>query len=200
MTKRVIVMNFEVESQAYQAFSEIKKIAMRGEIKGEQMAVVTHSADGDHNFKIDDFLDFTGSNKTSRGGLIGMLVGILGGPLGILLGWFGGSMIGATQDAKEIKDAQNVFEYLITQIGEGQTGLILIADEEDNRPINQVIINELGGGVTRLDLDEVEEEVKKAQEVEKKTQENAQKDWDAEHEQNTSAPEVGPEKKQENDE
>ena len=48
MTKRVIVMNFEVESQAYQAFSEIKKMAMTGQIKGEQMAVVTHSSDGQH--------------------------------------------------------------------------------------------------------------------------------------------------------
>ncbi|MGX7131864.1 DUF1269 domain-containing protein [Enterococcus songbeiensis] len=194
MTKRVIVMNFEVTSQAYQAFSEIKKLAAQGAVKGEQMAVVTHSV-GDHKFSIDDFLDFTGSNKTSKGGLIGMLVGILGGPLGVLLGWFGGSMIGATQDAKEIKDAQNVFEFVINQISEGQTGLILIADEEDNRPINQVIINELGGGITRLELEDVEEEVRKAREVEKNTQENAKKDWQSKHEENSATAEINSNKK-----
>ena len=41
-----------------------------------------------------------------------MLVGVLGGPLGILLRWFCWRMIGATQDAKEIKDAQTVFDFV----------------------------------------------------------------------------------------
>lgn len=181
MTKRVIVMNFEVESQAYQGFSELKKLAAEGQIKGEQMAVVTHSNDGQHKFKVEDFIDFTGSNKTSTGGLIGMLVGILVGPLTMLLGWVGGSMIGATQDAKEIKNARNIFEFLVSDIAEGQTGLILIAEEEDNRPINEVIINQLRGGISRFDYDEVEVEIKKAQQVETDTKNNAKKAWQKQH-------------------
>lgn len=192
MTKRVLVMNFEISSQAYQAFSEIKKLALSGQVKGEQMAVVTHSDDGDHKFKVEDFLDFTGSNKTSTGGLIGMLVGLLGGPLGILLGWFGGSMIGATRDAKEIKNAQNIFEHLVNQIGEGQTGLILIADEEDNRPINEVVMNQLGGGITRLDLEEVEEEIQKANEVQDSVTKKAQQDWQDKHQSGSSDKSEGP--------
>ena len=55
------------------------------QLKGEQMAVVTHVNDGQHQFKINDFIDFTGNNHTSKDSMIGMLVGILGGPLGILL-------------------------------------------------------------------------------------------------------------------
>lgn len=81
------------------------------------MAVVSHDPNGTHQFKIEDFIDFTGNNKSSTGGLIGMLVGVLGGPLGILLGWFAGGMIGATQDAKEIKDAQTVFDFVGNKIG-----------------------------------------------------------------------------------
>lgn len=122
MPKRVIVMNFEADSKAYQAFSEVKRLHAERAVKGEQMAVVTHSNTGSHQFKIEDFLDFTGNNKTSTGGLIGMLVGILGGPLGIMLGWFGGSMIGASRDAKEIQTATSLFEFLVDQIGEGDTG------------------------------------------------------------------------------
>ena len=120
------------------------------------MAVVSHDPNGTHQFKIEDFIDFTGNNKSSTGGLIGMLVGVLGGPLGILLGWFAGGMIGATQDAKEIKDAQTVFDFVGNKIGEGATGLILIADEEDNRPLNQLVMMELGGEITRLDYEDVE--------------------------------------------
>lgn len=181
MTKRVIVMNFEVESQAYQGFSQLKQLVAQGKLRGEQMAVVTHSDDGQHKFKVEDFIDFTGSNKTSTGGLIGMLVGILMGPLTMLLGWVGGSMIGATQDAKEIKNARNIFEFLVSDIRAGQTGLILIAEEEDNRPINEIIINQLRGGISRFDYDEVEAEIAKAKQVEEDTKSKAQEAWQNHH-------------------
>ena len=177
MHKRVIILNFPVESQAYQAFSEIKKFHAARSIKGEQMAVIRHEQNGTHQFKIEDFLDFTGNNKSSTGGLIGMLVGILGGPLGILLGWFAGGMIGATQDAKEIKDAQTVFDFVGNKISEGTTGLILIAEEEDNRPLNHLVTMELGGEITRLDYDDVEKDVHDAREVEDKAKETAKKSW-----------------------
>lgn len=171
MEKRVIVMNFDMESKAYEAFSKAKRLHMNKSIKGEQMAIVHHSDDGEHQFVIEDFLDFTGSNKSSTGGLIGMMVGILGGPIGVLLGWFTGGMIGATRDAKEVRDATGVFEFLIDKIGEGDTALLLIAEEGDNRHLNQLIMMELGGEITRLDYDEVETDVKKAQEMAKASKE-----------------------------
>lgn len=180
MEKRVIIMNFDVESKAYEAFSKAKKLHMSKAFKGEQMAVVHHSDDGEHKFEIEDFLDFTGSNKSSKGGLIGMLVGILGGPVGVLLGWFTGGMIGATQDAKEVREATGVFEFLINKIGEGDTALLLIAEEEDNRPLNQLIMMELGGEITRLDYEDVEAEVKNTQEMAKNSAEQSKDDSDLE--------------------
>ncbi|MGX7351502.1 hypothetical protein RU97_GL000920 [Enterococcus canis] len=188
MPKRVIILDFEVSSQAYQAFSEIKRLQVAGQIKGEQMAVVTHEDNGSHKFKIEDFLDFTGSNKSSTGGLIGMLIGVLAGPLGMLLGWFAGGMIGASRDAKEIRDAQTVFEFVTNKIGEGDTGLILIAEEDDNRPLNQLVMQELGGEITRLDYEEVETDVKAAQDVEANAKKTVTKDWQDKHPQ----PEVKP--------
>lgn len=181
MSKRVIVLNFDIDSKAYQAFSEMKKIRTLDGLKGEQMAVIKHVNDGGHKFKIEDFLDFTGSNKSAAGGFIGMMVGILGGPLGILLGWFAGGMIGASKDAKEIRNAQTIFEFLVDKIGEGDTGLILIAEETDNRPLNQLVMNELGGEITRLAFDEVAAEVQDAQELEKDTQESTRKIWEKNH-------------------
>ncbi|WP_165006737.1 MULTISPECIES: DUF1269 domain-containing protein [unclassified Enterococcus] len=181
MSKRVIILNFQVESQAYQAFSEIKRLHTSRAIKGEQMAVISHDPNGTHQFKIEDFIDFTGNNKSSTGGLIGMLVGVLGGPLGILLGWFAGGMIGASQDAKEIKEAQTVFDFVGNKIGEGATGLILIAEEEDNRPLNQLVMMELGGEITRLDYEEVEKDVHDAKETEKQAKAAAEKTWSSKH-------------------
>ncbi|AYW48526.1 DUF1269 domain-containing protein [Tetragenococcus osmophilus] len=181
MTERVIIMNFEENAKAYQAFSMIKKVQENQELSGEQMAVVTHSNDEQHQFNVEDFIDFTGTNQTSKGGLIGMIVGILGGPLGIILGWFGGSVIGASRDSKEIRQAQTIFDFVGNKIDVGETGLILIADETDNRPLNQIIMMELGGEIARFDLAEVQEEIRKAQEVEETTKENTKKDWDEKH-------------------
>jgi|SRR5699024_4475923 len=181
MTKRVIIMNFEMNAQAYQAFSEIKKLRSSEGLKGEQMAVVTHSKEGTHQFKMEDFVDFTGTNKSSKAGMIGMLIGLLGGPLGMMLGWFGGRMIGGNQDMQEIQKAQSIFTFVGNKIDEGETGLILIADEEDNRPINNLIMYELHGEVSRFDLEEVEEEIQKAKEVELSAKETAKKNWNEKH-------------------
>lgn len=172
MTKRIIVANFEYNSQAYEAFSKVKKIHSLRQIKGEQMAVVTHTEDGSHQFEIEDFLDFTGANKTSKFGTIGMLVGVLTGPMGLLLGWFGGSMFGASKDAQEVKRANTIFELLGKEISEGKTGLILIANEDDNRPLNQLIMYGLGGNLYRFDYQEVEEELDKIHEAQQQVQEN----------------------------
>ena len=76
-----------------------------------------------------------------------------------------------------------LFEHVSTQIGVGDTGLLLIADEEDNRPLNQLIMNQLGGEITRFDYDEVEAEIETAKKVEEKTKAQAQEDWKKSHSQ-----------------
>ena len=165
MGKKVIILNFDIESVSYQAFSEIKKMHAQRLIKGEQLAVVSHREDGTHQFDIQDFIDFTGNNHSAKNSSIGMLIGLLGGPLGMMFGWFAGSMIGGAQDAKEVKEATSIFEFVAKQIGEGETGAVLIAEEKDNRPLNALIFDKLGGHITRLDFDDVEEDLVNAQEV-----------------------------------
>ena len=43
--------------------------------------------------------------------------------------------------------------------------MLLIAEEEDNRPLNQLVMFDLGGEITRLDLEEVQQEINDANEV-----------------------------------
>lgn len=181
MEKRVIVVTVEENAVAYQAFSETKKLYATKQLKVEQMAVVKHSEDGAHQFSIEDFFDPTGSNATTTGGIIGMIVGVLVSPLAILLGWFGGTLIGASKDAKELSTAKNIFEHLVSQIDEGDTGLIIIAEEDDNRPLNELIMQELGGSIHRFTFDEVEAEIRHAKEVEHETSESTKRIWKERH-------------------
>ena len=59
--------------------------------------------------------------------------------------------------------------------------MIVIAEETDNRPLNEVIMQELGGGISRFDFEEVEEEIKNANEVTNKTKESSLKFWKEKH-------------------
>lgn len=175
MSKKVIILTFELESLPYQAFSEIKRIHSKKELTVEQMAVVYHSGTGDHQFEMKDFLDFTGKNHTAKNSTIGMFLGILGGPLGMMFGWFAGSVLGGAQDAKELSQAASIFEFVGKELPEGQTGLLLLADEKDNRPLNQLVFNQLGGQITRFDVEDVEGEIAKAQTLEAEVEEKKTK-------------------------
>ncbi|WP_239257092.1 DUF1269 domain-containing protein [Listeria ilorinensis] len=173
--KTVLIMNFETESVAYQAFSDLKKLHAERKIIGYQMAVVTHQANG--KLKADDFLDFTGADKNIKDSLIGMLIGILGGPLGVLLGWVVGSVVGSMKDAGEVKNAMTVFEKTLETIPEGQTGVILIATEQEREAVNDLVFDKLSGRIARMDEELVANEIKQAQEAESEAQASAKKKW-----------------------
>ena len=175
MSEKIIIMSFDSESKAFQAFSEIKTLNSTGIIKGEQMAVLKHVPN--HILETKDFIDFTGNDQNIKGSLIGMIIGILGGPLGILLGWFTGSMIGSTRDMNQVRGALSIFEETIKLIPEDSMGAILIAEEEKEGHLNDLIIDKLGGKILRIDRTLVEREIAEAKELEEETSEDTKRKW-----------------------
>lgn len=175
MDKRVFIMTFEENSTAYQSFSHLKTLHMKQLAVIEQMAVVSNT--GSDKLEIKDFLDVTGADKTARGSLIGLLIGILGGPIGILLGWVGGTAIGASRDAKEVHTAMSVFEQTLHTISEGKTGVIVIADALSRNDLRRYAEDKLGGRVLQLDYDLVMTEIEQAHETERELKQDAKKRW-----------------------
>lgn len=173
--ENVFIITFDNNSLAYQAFSRFKNLHAEKLIVGEQMAVVHNDIDA--GLQLKDFLDFTGADKTAKGSIIGLLVGIIGGPLGMLLGWIGGSVIGATGDAREVRTAVDVFEETLSLITPETTGLVLIAREQDKPLIDKVIYDEIGGQVARLDGEYVRNQIKEARAAERELQQEARKRW-----------------------
>lgn len=173
--KNVFIITFEQSSKAYQAFSEAKQLHTNGTIVGEQMAVVKN--DEDLGLQMKDFFDFTGADKTAKGSFIGILIGILGGPLGMLLGWVSGSLIGARGDAKEVKNAVDIFEETLSLITTGSTGLIIIARQEDKETLDELVYEQLNGRLVRLDGMYVEEQIKRARRAQLELERDARKRW-----------------------
>ena len=83
---------FEVESEAYQAFTEIKNHMLNKNYIIPHMVLI--KKEENRIIPCDDYDAKAYSNDTELGVIIGMFVGILGGPLGILLGGASGALIG----------------------------------------------------------------------------------------------------------
>ena len=170
-TNSVILVNFEVESEAYQALSELKRTAAGEDFVVSQACVVKKEAEG---VKMQDGFD-TGvesRNDTLRGGLLGALVGIIGGPLGVLLGYAGGSLVGMAVDGADTAKNVSLIGQVAESMEEGKTSLIALVSEKDELSFD-VNFTKFDAHITRLDAAEVAAEVEKAMEVQRSLQKEA---------------------------
>lgn len=130
--ENVIMITFDVEAQAYQAFSQLKNDSVNSAYTILQMAVIKNE-DG-KIVPVDGFdsgIDST--DDTWTGGLIGSVVGILGGPLGVLLGASIGLLTGSIMDANDADDNSSLILYGSQALGEGKTAIVALVQENDEK-------------------------------------------------------------------
>ena len=130
MKQNVIVALFDVPSEAYQAFSELKAytqtadtlIAQAVLIKKENGLIIPAES-----------TDFTANTEGGAwtGGLIGALVGILGGPIGMLLGGTAGALIGSDAGTAATIGEGLLLENTAQKLNDGSTAVIILAQESD---------------------------------------------------------------------
>lgn len=171
MAESIIVVNFDMESKAYQALTELRHASVTPGYVVSQACIVRKEAG--HILLQDEF--DTGAETTDdtrRGGIIGSLVGILGGPLGILLGSGVGTLIGNAIDAADISKNASLIEKVCDAISEGETTLIALASEQEPAALN-VAFAKFSAQLTRFDAAEVAEEVEKAEELQRQMEKEA---------------------------
>ena len=165
MKENLILANYTVESEAYQALSELKRETTNANYTISQ-AVIVKKENGKLN-TMDGFVNGSAAGDDSlTGSLIGSLIGILGGPLGILLGGSMGMLIGSAVDAGDMADSASLLEKAGDSILDGETAIILLAQEEYETALTAKL-NHFDVAITRFDAAEVAAEVEHAREVEK---------------------------------
>ena len=165
MNENLILVNYQVESEAYQALSELKHDCANANYRISQ-AVIVKRKNGQLN-TMDGFISGKEANDdTMAGGLIGGLVGILGGPIGVLLGGSVGMLIGGAVDAGDIVKETSLIEKAGDSIADGETAIILLAQEEYETALTAKL-NQFDVTITRLDAAEVAAELEHAREVER---------------------------------
>ena len=165
MNENLVLVNYKVESEAYQALSELKRDIANANYTISQ-AVIVKRENGQLN-TMDGFINGKDANDdTVTGSLIGGLVGILGGPIGILLGGSVGMLIGGAVDASGLVKDASLLEKAGDSIAEGETAIILLAQEEYETALTAKL-NGFDVTITRFDAAEVAAEVEHAREVER---------------------------------
>ena len=175
MKQNVIVALFDVPSEAYQAFSELKAytqtadtlIAQAVLIKKENGLIIPAES-----------TDFTANTEGGAwtGGLIGALVGILGGPIGMLLGGTAGALIGSDAGTAATIGEGLLLENTAQKLNDGSTAVIILAQEYDESVLDG-FFNRFKTVILRQDATVVQRDVLAAVEAQREVERQAHEAW-----------------------
>ena len=160
-SENLLIVNYENESDAYQALTELK--ALNDYYFIDQAAIVKKE-NGEYVVKEEYDSGVKTADDTVKGGLIGSLLGLLGGPVGVLLGGGAGATIGGIKDTADFLKVFDLADYAYAHIGEGETVLLLLADEKGNAALNEKL-NAFDVTIKRASVPAVENELKRAAEL-----------------------------------
>lgn len=169
--QNVLVAVFEVESEGFQALTEIKQNpSTEKSIISE--AVLVSKKNG--VYKVEDSFDtgFSTSDDTAIGGLVGMCVGIIGGSIGMLLGASYGMLAGMALDAVDSIDDASLIEQIAGKLEDGMTAIIALTEEEDETILDGKL-SSFNVVIARFDAAVVAQEVEEAQKMEKELRRQA---------------------------
>ena len=176
--EKIITAIFNVESEGFQAMTELKNAPERDTFFVSQ-AVLIKKQNG--KIMVLDSFDtgYETSDDTAMGGLLGACIGILGGPIGILLGGSIGMLAGSTIDVEDSFDNASLLERMTEVFVDGEIGLMLLEQENEDGAA-QKYLSKFDVSVTEEDAAEVAAEVRHAAQVQEQMEKEARKQLRAE--------------------
>lgn len=128
--ENVVTAIFDVESEAYQAFSEISKVPFGTDYFVAEAALLKREGDA---IVVADAFDAAGvtADDTAVGMIVGSFAGILGGPLGVLLGASTGALIGTVYDTADTVGSLSLLEATALKLYDGDVAIIAFVEEEE---------------------------------------------------------------------
>lgn len=161
VTTNVVTVVFDVESEAYKAFSELRAQPVTEGYNVAEASLIKREGDA---IKVSDAFDAAGTSgdDTSAGMIIGAFVGILGGPLGVLLGAGVGSLIGSAKDSKDADESLSMLEVTVSKLYDGEVAIVALVQEEE--PALDAAFAEYKTTIYRQFADDVKKEVELARE------------------------------------
>lgn len=162
MQNNVVVTIFNVESEAYQAFSELSKANVGEGYVVPEAALIKNVA---NTIELIDAFSVEGtSDGLARGVVIGSLVGVLGGPIGVILGASMGAQIGTVSDAGRAMDNYSVVAVVANKLFEGEIAIAALVSEDE--PAFDAVFAKYETTVLRFDAADIADDVDRFYELE----------------------------------
>lgn len=161
--EHVVAALFDVPSEAYQAFTELKGFPQNDETRIAQ-AVLLKKENG--VISVADAFDplrQVGSDMLT-GTLVGSVLGILGGPLGMLFGAGVGAWVGSMGSSEEAMAQATLLETVATRLKNGDVAIIALAQEKSETPLDE-FFGRFKTLVARWDAWRIQQEVVDAEQV-----------------------------------
>lgn len=133
--ENVVVSIFKTESEAYQAFAELKAFRQSEATKVAQIALVKNIEGRITAQDRYDFTDATGDGWLT-GGLIGGLIGLFAGPLGFLYGSATGGLFGLIAGDTADSTETGLIDVVSKKLVPGETAVIALVQESTEDVIN----------------------------------------------------------------
>lgn len=175
MKQNVIVALFDISSEAYQAFSELKAYTQTADTLIAQAVLVKK----ENGLIIPaESADFAANSEGGAwtGGLIGALVGILGGPIGMLLGGAAGALIGSDAGMAATVGEGLLLENTARKLDDGSTAVIILAQESDEAVLDG-FFNRFKTVILRQDAAVAQQDVLAAAEAQREVARQAHEAW-----------------------
>lgn len=154
---KVISAVFEVESEGFQAMTELKNARETDSYVVSQAMLVKKENEA---IQVLDSFDsnLEMSDGAIRGGIIGGLIGVLGGPIGILVGGSIGVMAGNTADIGEAINNATILRKVMEQFADGSVALVALTQDSVEGAAEKMF-SKFKVSIIEEDADEVEQEI-----------------------------------------
>jgi len=177
----IIAAIFDVESEGYQAMTQLSRTPIIEETSILQMVLVKRE---NGTLKVCDSYD-SGTHTTDDtllGGLLGGLVGVLGGPVGMLLMGSYGALVGSLVDTGDALDTQTLMERVADKLQDGDVALIMLAEEINEEEVDnalkgfKVTIARFDAAVIANEVEMIEDSQKEKERLDRKELREAKKE------------------------
>ncbi|MDO5625459.1 MAG: DUF1269 domain-containing protein [Pseudomonadota bacterium] len=179
MQDNIILLTFDEQSKAYQAFSELKTAAADGRVKLITAAVIERDANGALDIR-DACNDGAASDAPLVGTMLGALLGVLAGPLGVLALGATGAALGSLAAVDVAGTRLSLIEQFTRTLPPGTTAVVASVREAAVEVIDG-IAQPLGAVVLRRPTDAVMQEVEAAVQAQEAAAQEARKVLRAKH-------------------
>ena len=154
---------FNVESEAFQAFYDLKLNCSSKNCHVSQAALVKKENDGIKLYE--SFGNASDrSQKEVKWTLIGAVVGLIMGPLGALLGGGIGALMAADDDDSDYVESASLLECVCQRILEGETVIVALFLDDDEVTFDE-LMNKYDAQILRWSAADIRNEVKEAREL-----------------------------------